>query len=472
MAVLKNRFRYPALYDTYKARIEACQDEYEFAAVMASFMAKLPGVHGGVFPPTNDLLGSSTFSLYWELGYGDVRETNYAYWKQFEDRMWSYTQKSAVTSYYGGDYVFQDYDYGNGLIEEVEGGRLLRLNGEPIQTALRQLDTIHKWMYDAENDCVRVTNLIFNESIGTPYEAEIEMPDGSIIHKTLYNDAGFNYAVQYRRNLYPQHTAQASDTSADSQEGAKKSYVIETDPARKLVYVRSNGCIDGETKPFCEELTAALEEIDADTIILDIQRNGGGNYTFVTEGLCHAMFDKNVGWKNYALAPKTDITRMFFDQGLSTFMKPEEDLGDVVRYYGDYRAKGKAKKHYQIYVLISGSTFSSGDICASLFAAEDNVTLLGENTGGEGLTGDPLTYYLPESKLSFSFTPDVSEYDPDNSYVGTRPDFYCPNRWENYLLVKALADDPAVGKKYSSYEYRQRWDRPLIEALKLIDSQS
>lgn len=460
---------YDALYQTYRTRIENCKDAYEFGVVMCSFMAKLPGLHGSVFPPTDDMSFSQGFPLGWECAFDGVREVNYAYWEQFRDRMFSYTQKSAVVRNYGGDYVFLDHSFGNEQIEGLAGGRLLSLNGEPIRTALRELDTVHPWAYDAELDCVRVVNLIFNDSIGKPYDAEIEMPDGSILHKTLYNSAEYNYAVQYRNSVYPQ---EESAGSSDSAEGVRKCYTIETDSSRKLVFVRNNSCDGTQSDQFYEDLTAALAEADAENIILDIRNNGGGSADFATKGLCRALFDKETGFVCYSRFPKTDITKLFLDNtfylGLCGIKK--EDLGEQVRYSEDFTAPGDAAKHYHIYVLISGVTFSSGDIFANIAAAEDNVTLLGENTGGEGLTGNPLSYYLPESKFAFTFTPGISEQNPDDNYVGVRPDIYCPNTWENNTLADKMTVDPEIGENAGKLEYRAAWDKPVAEALKLIDS--
>ena len=462
---------YDSIYRTYRTRIENCGDEYEFAAVMSSFMAKLPGVHGGVFPPAADLNASmSGFPLFWELAYNDVRETNYAYWIQFKDRMLSYTQKSAVACNYGGDYVFIEYSYGNDTIDDITNGRLLSLNGEPIRTAVRDLDTVHKWKYDESGGCVRVSNLIFNDSIGKEYDAEIEMPDGSIIHKTLYNSAEYNFAVQYRRKYYPDDTGNSGDPGKKN--GSKKCYTIETDGSRRLVYVKNDSCDYTQADMFFKEMTAALNETDAENIIIDVRSNGGGSADFVTKGLCRAIFDKDTGFTNYSLMPKTDITELFWKNKFMGLLWEFEDKDGLIRYSDDFTAEGEAAKKYNIYILMSASTFSSGDIFTSIAEAEDNVTLLGENTGGEGLTGSPLTLYLPESKLPFTFTPGISENKPGDNYIGTSPDICCPNAWEDYLGYIEMLDDPDIGSKAGSLEYRYIWDKPFKEAIKIIDSRS
>ena len=149
-----------------------------------------------------------------------------------------------------------------------------------------------------------------------------------------------------------------------------------------------------------------------------------------------------------------------------------EDAGDCVRLSEDMTVRGEAKKKYNIYLLIARNTFSSGDIFAQIAAAEDNVTILGENTSGEGLTGNPLAYYLPESKFPIVISTALSERCPDDNYVGVVPDIYCPMKWEDMIKRKELSDDPQIKDHVSSYEYRQQWDPTVIEALKLIDGTS
>ena len=122
-------------------------------------------------------------------------------------------------------------------------------------------------------------------------------------------------------------------------------------------------------------------------------------------------------------------------------------------YYQDYTANGEAKKKFNIYVLISDCTFSSGDIFTAIAAEQDNVTIIGENTSGEGFSGNPLNYYLPESKFSLAYAPGVSEHLPENN-------------------ILKLTEDPEISDKLTQYEYRALWDAPFRRTLELMDSRA
>lgn len=483
---------YEELYNTFRPRIESCTDEYEFLAVMTSFMTRLPGGHNFLAAPTDQLKAELDFPLMWELGYDDVIKTNYDFWVQIEDRMWSYDQKAATALYYGGDYVFINNNFGNEQFEDIINGKLLTLNGEPIDTAIRKLDTFYTWSYDSENDRVRVYALYFNDNIGDEYEAEIEMPDGSIVRKTLYNSAKFNVAAYYKNKLYPNHgkedepvaeTTAATEvespsepetesTSEAAEEPEPKTYSIVTDKDRKLVFIRTTTCLSSEIDMVYEDLTAAIDEIDAENIIVDVRSNGGGDFNFVTEGLCRAIFDKPVGWINYARFPKADIPMKYLDFLADSYDQTPEDKGNYMVYYQDYTANGEAKKKFNIYVLISDCTFSSGDIFTAIAAEQDNVTIIGENTSGEGFSGNPLNYYLPESKFSLAYAPGVSEHLPENNILGTAPDIYCPLNWESVKAFLKLTEDPEISDKLTQYEYRALWDAPFRRTLELIDSRA
>ncbi len=462
---------YDEVYEDFRRRIENCSDEYEFLAVMMSFMSRMPGAHNGISPPSNDLNSVADYTLAWKIGRKDVRESNYSYWKQFEDRMWSYDQKGIVAINRGNDYIiYPDYNE-NPKIEGIDFGKIISLNGVPIQTAVRDLDVIHHWGYDEHSGCIRVAQLFFNDSIGDKYEAEIEMPDGSLVKKDLYVSAEYNLALQFRDSLYPDHNKTTDDSaSSDESNKAKKSYRIEKDEDRKLIYAYIPKCLSEEAKSFYEEMTAELDSSDVDAIILDFKNNGGGIYSFVTDGVGKAVFDGKAGWVNDARLPKTDLTKLFYDNkilSLDTDIKKEENSIIVSE---DFSVNGKAKKKYDIYLLVSRNTFSSGDIFAQIASAEDNVTVIGENTSGEGLTGVILTYFLPESKIPFSISTGVSLREPDDNYLGVTPDIYCTVDGNDFIKQYQLYNDPDIGSSVNSYEYRKLWDPTLIETLKIIDS--
>ena len=130
----------------------------------------------------------------------------------------------------------------------------------------------------------------------------------------------------------------------------------------------------------------------------------------------------------------------------------------------------KAEKEYDIYVLNGASTFSSGDILAGVLKDQPNVTTIGNNTGGEGYSGHPMDFYLPESKFPVTYSFSVSVNHPDDNYLGTTADVFVANGWDNWMKRREILDDPNFDGNIKSFENRLKWDEVMIEAVRLMDS--
>ena len=98
------------------------------------------------------------------------------------------------------------------------------------------------------------------------------------------------------------------------------------------------------------------------------------------------------------------------------------------------------------------------------------MTVIGNNTHGEGFSGHPMNYYLPESKFIFSMTFSVSESYPDDNHLGTVPDIYVANTWNEWLRKQELTDDPDCTVDLSSFEGRLMWDAVMIKTYELIEN--
>ena len=133
---------------------------------------------------------------------------------------------------------------------------------------------------------------------------------------------------------------------------------------------------------------------------------------------------------------------------------------------------GTAEKDYKIYVLNSVSTFSSGDVLTAVAKEADNVTIIGENTKGEGLCGHPLCYYLPESKMIFVSVSGVSERDPLNNVIGTEPDIYMGNGLKERMAQEELMNDYDVSELRNNLDLRAKWDKVMKYVLDDIDNSS
>jgi C-terminal processing protease CtpA/Prc len=78
-------------------------------------------------------------------------------------------------------------------------------------------------------------------------------------------------------------------------------------------------------------------------------------------------------------------------------------------------------------VLTDENCGSSGESMLNLLRSMENVVVVGGNTGGAQLCGNVMTFYLPNSNLSFSFGVSLGfQFDTENvDYKGYEPDVWC-----------------------------------------------
>ena len=472
---------YAALYDEYKERVADCKDDYEFFCLMMSLSAKLPGSHNFVHAPTTNVPSVALFPLSFECNIPEVIDANYSFNTQFEDRMFSFDQKFMYFAYLGGDYVAvaEGFDEEK-VIPGIANGRLLSLNGKSVEEVLPEIDTVHKYAYDSGQDKTFCSELIFNDGYGKKFVAEIELPDGSIVTVDLYNSCEHVAACYYRDRLYPEHRAESPEVEestepeeqVESEVQVRRCYSIEKVPDRKLVVITINGCVEADIDAAFEDITNALNEVDPKAVIIDNRSDGGGSCLFVTEAVCPALFDYDYDFTSYSRAPINDMTDLLYGNSFyaTFFEKGLEKESDCYSYHEDLSFEGKASRAYDIYVINGHNTCSSGDILAGLMGEQPGVTLVGSNTHGEGFSGHPMDYYLPESKFLFAVDFSVSDIYPDNNCLGTVPDVYAANDWHAWLERVSYTEEMGDTVDLNSFESRIVWDRPMIETVKLIEA--
>ncbi len=147
-------------------------------------------------------------------------------------------------------------------------------------------------------------------------------------------------------------------------------------------------------------------------LIIDVRGNGGGsvtNSTFITRYISDHRF--KVGDSLYAIAKKKKYSRYikndFFHRLFITFFTRR--MGDGFyhfRYFEKTFFKPKKRNHFdgKVYIVTGGNSFSATTLFASSLIKQDNVTVVGEETGG-GAYGNSAWLIpdvtLPETKVRF-----------------------------------------------------------------------
>jgi C-terminal processing protease CtpA/Prc len=147
-------------------------------------------------------------------------------------------------------------------------------------------------------------------------------------------------------------------------------------------------------------------------LVIDVRGNGGGsvtNSTFITRYISDHPF--KVGDSLYAIAKRKKYSRYikndFFNRLFMTFFTRRKKDGFYhFRYFEKNEFQPKKRNHFdgKVYILTGGNSFSATTLFASSLIKQDNVTVVGEETGG-GAYGNSAWLIpdvtLPETKVRF-----------------------------------------------------------------------
>lgn len=154
-----------------------------------------------------------------------------------------------------------------------------------------------------------------------------------------------------------------------------------------------------------------LEKNKINNLVIDIRTNGGGD---ISNYISLAKYIKNTSFKvadtaaavakNFAPFTKYIRSGFFNALGLFLFTKKKDDGRYHFGYWERHLIDPKNKFHFagNVYVLTSGLTFSASSLFCNAVKGQNNVTLVGENTGGgwygnSGIMIPDIT--LPNTKL-------------------------------------------------------------------------
>lgn len=165
-------------------------------------------------------------------------------------------------------------------------------------------------------------------------------------------------------------------------------------------------------RPFFRNSFRALNNNKIGHLIIDVRGNGGGSVTNSTQLSRFIALDKfKVSDSLYAPAKRSPyqhyIQNNFWNKLFMTFFTSKKKDGMYhFGYFERHYFKPKKNNHYdgQVYILIGGNSFSATSLFVSAVWRQENVTVIGEETGG-GAYGNSAWLIpdatLPETKVRF-----------------------------------------------------------------------
>jgi hypothetical protein len=189
--------------------------------------------------------------------------------------------------------------------------------------------------------------------------------------------------------------------------------LMQIDTVGHTASLRLTSFSDGyKLKPYFKSVVRELEKDKIENLIIDLRSNGGGN---LTNSILLARYISN---EKFKVADSVyAITRRFpFSSPIEKFWQYKISMLSVTHlkkdglyhftYFEKHWFKPKRRHHFNrnTYLITGGNSFSATSIFANLLVKQENVTLVGEETGGGsyGNSGFMIPdVILPNTKVEF-----------------------------------------------------------------------
>ena len=240
--------------------------------------------------------------------------------------------------------------------------------------------------------------------------------------------------------------------------GIQNTRSLRIDTSNRIAFLDVNSFGKGyHLKKFFKQSFRQIRKDRLLYLVVDVRGNGGGNVTNSTLlskymvnnrfKVCDSLYaiNRNSRYKKYI--DNYFLNRLF----MLAFTRKKEDGHFHFSYFEKHRFKPKQKNHFdgKTYVLIGGNSFSATTLFVNAVISQDNVTVVGEETGG-GSYGNTAWLIpdvkLPETKLQFRlplFRLVMDKNQPKTGHgifpeVEVKPTVVAIRRNEDYKLKKVM----------------------------------
>lgn len=212
-----------------------------------------------------------------------------------------------------------------------------------------------------------------------------------------------------------------------------------------------NSFSKGKLNPFFRKSFREIRKNNLNNLIIDLRINGGGDMdkaVRLTRYIRQSRF--KVSDSAYSITKNFRPYSAFINQsfqyslGLFFLTGKKKDGKYHFSYWDKHWFRPKRRNHFDgnVYVLTNGLTFSAASLFCNLVRGQDNVILVGEETGG-GWYGNSGIFIpnvtLPNTKLRFRlpfFRLVQFQHNPENKGKGVAPDWYIGPDWIDLLNNK------------------------------------
>jgi hypothetical protein len=216
-----------------------------------------------------------------------------------------------------------------------------------------------------------------------------------------------NRAAGFRRLLHPPSARERRTT------GVSMARQLRLDTADHVAFMDLNTFARGyHLRNFFKKSFRALSTYDIKYLVVDVRNNGGGsvtNSTILSKYLAQKKF--KIADTLYAINRNSRyhayIKQYFFNRLFMLFFTKRKSDGHYhFHYFEKHYFNIKKQNHFdgETYIITGGNSFSATTLFANAVINQNNVTVVGEETGG-GAYGNTAWLIpdvkLPETKIQF-----------------------------------------------------------------------
>jgi len=292
----------------------------------------------------------------------------------------------------------------------VRGVVLQSIEGRPIQSVVDSMfshlsgdgyNTTHKYQVLSNGGTFRS---LYGALYGLRPKMDVTYLDSAgVLHEdtlVVYNPAADTPRVRPER---PVHRPSRKERRAAFLRAARS---LRMDTAAGIAYMDVNSFTrDVQLRSFFKKSFREIKKAGIEHLVIDLRGNGGGSVV-LSNLLTKYIADKpfKIADSIYALKKRSSygkhIEQYLQNRLFMIFMsrKKKDGMHHFSYYEGKY-FKPRKKNHYngKVYVLTGGNTFSAATLFAKTVKPQENVVIVGEETGG-GAYGNT-AWLIPDAVL-------------------------------------------------------------------------
>lgn len=202
----------------------------------------------------------------------------------------------------------------------------------------------------------------------------------------------FNPQADTSRSTYKPGKKPQKKSFVDKKTRLREFRSLEIDSSKMTAVINLQSFDNGYgLKKFYRKSFKKIKKEKIHNLVVDIRSNGGGkvdNYTDLARYLKKTSFkvaDTAVSIRKNFGSYRSYFKNSFFNwMGMQLFTAKKADQRYHFRYWEKHEFRPFRKNHFDgnVYVLIGGPTFSASSLFCNTVKGQENVTLVGEETGG------------------------------------------------------------------------------------------